>query len=402
MFFLWSLGTGAQQLARPLFASELGATPFLVVLITASNAIAHLVSAPLTGFLADRIGRKPLVLLGNMTRGVTLVGQFFAETYWQFFALEFAGGIGVAMWGTSSSVAMADFTSTANRGRLMALRGVTNRIGMILGPASGALIIGLFHDNLRYVFLFNAVTKVFIHVLVFYLAKETAPEVNRSRSQSKEAAKLDLSFFLTRGFLALVITSFALNMMGQGGAFGALFPVQAKNEVGMSAAEVGEALSIGGFIGLLVTYPNGWAVDRFGRKPTLIPGLILLAATAVLLAQLDSVNEVYLMVALYGLGSTMSMGASQAFAVDLAPPDRRGSFLGVWTLVGNTGSIVAPLLIGAIATNFGYAPGYALVAGLLLAAAAFMLLFGPETRSRKSAAAEAETSPPREMTARAP
>src|SRR5712691_1436084 len=204
MFFIWSLGTGAQQLARPLFASQLGASPFFVILITASNAIAQVVSSPLTGFLTDRIGRKPLVLLGNFIRGMTCLFQFFAQSYWQFFALEFIGATGVAMWSTSSSVAMADITTFENRGRLLALRGVTTRIGSIAGPASGALIIGLFHDNLRYVFLFNAITKIFIHLLIFYFGKETAPEENRSGLDRTKSSKdkLDLSFFMTRGFLA--------------------------------------------------------------------------------------------------------------------------------------------------------------------------------------------------------
>ena len=68
-------------------------------------------------------------------------------------------------------------------------------------------------------------------------------------------------------------------------------------------------------------------------------------------------REIYVIIALYGFGSAMSMGASQTFAADLAPPDRRGAFLGVWTTIGNFGSIIAPLIIGAVATNFGYAPG---------------------------------------------
>ena len=99
------------------------------------------------------------------------------------------------------------------------------------------------------------------------------------------------------------------------------------------------------------------------------------------------------MIGLYGLGSTMSMGASQAFAVDLAPPDRRGAFLGVWTLIGSLGSIFAPLLIGGIASNLGYGPGYGVVAGLLLISALFMVLFGPETRTRQE---RLEKQPPAE------
>jgi MFS family permease len=181
-------------------------------------------------------------------------------------------------------------------------------------------------------------------------------------------------------------------MMGQGGAFGALFPVQAKNEVGLSSAQIGEMLTIAGIVGLIITYPNGWAVDRFGRKPTLIPGLGFLALAAIVLANLTSIDQIYIMLVFYGLGSAMSMGASQAFAVDLAPPDRRGSFLGLWTLIGNIGAIVAPLLIGAVATNLGYTPGYIIVATLLLLSAGFMLFFGPETkaqRERQAAAAGA-------------
>jgi MFS family permease len=388
MFYLWSLGTGAQQLARPLFAFELGATPFLIVLITGSNAIAKVVSAPITGFLTDRLGRKPLVLVGNGIRGLTCLGQFFAESYLAFFVLEFIGGIGVAMFTTSGSIVMADFTTTENRGRLMAIRGITSRIGTIMGPATGALNVVFFNGDLRYIFLFNAATKVVIHVTVAFFAKETAPEEARLVARSPQKEKLDISFFRTKAFWALMITSFSLSMMGQQGAFGALFPVQAKDEVGLSASEVGNIMSLAGFIGLILTYPNGWAVDRFGRKPTLIPGLLLLALSAVVLANLDSRSQILLMVGLYGLGHEMSMGSSQAFAADLAPPDRRGSFLGLWSFVSNLGAVIAPLAIGAMATSLGYGPGYLMVASLLAASAFFMLIFGPETGVRKLRAEE--------------
>ena len=384
MFFVWFIGSGAQVLARPLFASQLGASTFLVVLIVASNGLAHVMSSPITGFLSDRMGRKPLLLLGTFIRAITLFGQFYAETYWAFFALEFIGGIGIAMWTTSSSIAMADITTVENRGRLLALRQVTTRIGNLIGPAAAAVIIRSFNDELRYVFLLNAASKVAVFFLLLYLAKETAPEINRRGQEvlRKASEKLDLSFFMSRAFMALFFTTLALNMMGGGGAFGGLFPVQAKEEVGLSAAQIGELLSLAGFIALLVTVPNGWAVDRFGRKVTLIPGLILLGIGALVLTQLETMSQVYMVIILYGVGSAMSMGASQAFAADLAPPDRRGAFLGVWTTIGNAGSIIAPLLIGAVASNLGYAPGYLLVAIFLGASAVFMLVFGPETRAR--------------------
>ena len=381
-FFLWGLGTGAQQLARPLFAHALGASLFLVVLVTASNALAHLLSAPLTGFMTDRFGRKPLVIAGNAIRGITTLLQFFSGSYWDFLILEFIGAFGVAMWTTSSSVVMADITTPDNRGRLLALRQMSSRTGMLAGPLLGGVIAELF--SLRAVFLFNAATKVVIHLLVWLLAKETAPDsVRASRHRTSEAgARLDLSFFKTKAFAALLVTSFALSMMGGTGAFGALFPIQAKEEAGLSAAAVGNLLTLSGLIGLVVSYPNGLMVDRFGRKATLMPGLVVLAVSAYLLSGIGSFNEVLLMIVIYSIGSTVSMGASEAFAMDLAPDDRRGAFLGVWNLFRNGGAVGAPLLIGAIADHFGFAPGFYAVGVLLVLSALFMAAFGPETRTQ--------------------
>jgi MFS family permease len=392
-FFLWGLGTGAQQLARPLFAHALGASLFLVVLVTASNALAHFISAPLTGYLTDRFGRKPLVITGNAIRGVTTLLQFFSGSYWDFLILEFIGAFGVAMWTTSSSVVMADITTPDNRGKLLALRQMSSRAGMLAGPLVGGVIAEVF--SLRAVFLFNAATKLVIHLLVYFLAKETAPEaVTKPRPQAERAQqKLDLSFFRTKAFLALLVTSFALSMMGGTGAFGALFPIQAQEEAGLSAAAVGNMLTLSGIIGLAVSYPNGLMVDRFGRKATLIPGLLVLAASAYMLSSIDSLEDVFLMIVVFSVGSTVSMGASEAFAMDLAPDDRRGAFLGVWTLFRNAGAVIAPLLIGAIADHFGFAPGFYVVGAILIVSAAFMAAFGPETRARRGAVPAPEASP---------
>jgi MFS family permease len=113
-FFAWGFGTGAQQLARPLFAYAL------------------------TGYLADRIGRKPLAILGPSLRGLSNLGQFFATDFPTFFALEFLGQIGVSMWGTTSNVLVADITTTSERGRVQALRQMSMRMGLVAGPALGA------------------------------------------------------------------------------------------------------------------------------------------------------------------------------------------------------------------------------------------------------------------------
>ena len=107
-FFTWGFGTGAQHLARPLFAYALTENVFLVAVVIGMNAIPRIFTGPLTGYLTDRIGRKPLAIAGAALRGVTNVGQYLVGDFALFLVLEFVGQIGVSMWNTSSNVLLSE------------------------------------------------------------------------------------------------------------------------------------------------------------------------------------------------------------------------------------------------------------------------------------------------------
>jgi len=98
--------------------------------------------------------------------------------------------------------------------------------------------------------------------------------------------------------------------------------------------------------------------------------------------------SVIVMVLVYGVGEGMCLGASQAYAMDLAPDERRGSFIGVWSLLQNIGGIAAPLLIGLVAEQLGYAPAFVGVAIALAAVAIVIWAFAPDTTSRRRISAE--------------
>ncbi len=101
---------GAMHLARPLFAASFGVPVFLVAFVFSTNALARLISGPITGFLVDRWGRKPLLLAGVALRTITALGEYFATSYVEFLLWEFIGGFGVSTWNTGSSVLIADVT----------------------------------------------------------------------------------------------------------------------------------------------------------------------------------------------------------------------------------------------------------------------------------------------------
>jgi MFS family permease len=104
---------------------------------------------------------------------------------------------------------------------------------------------------------------------------------------------------------------------------------------GFATGEVGHLIAIAGVATLLVSMPNGYVVDAFGRKITLIPGLFVLGLSAPLLVWIGmgDLGMAVVVMILYGIGEGVCFGASQTYAMDLAPEQQRGSFLGVWSLV---------------------------------------------------------------------
>jgi MFS family permease len=184
---------------------------------------------------------------------------------------------------------------------------------------------------------------------------------------------------LTPGFAALALSTFGIHLMTQG-VFQSLFPIQSTTQAGLTNGQVGTLISIASVVTLIFALPNGFLIDRFGRKPALVPGLFLLAFTAVLLSISRDYSGALMAALVYGIAQAMTTGASQTFAMDLAPPDRRGAFLGVWSISQNLGSFTGPLVAGAIVDTWGFGPAFLVTAAWIGASAVIMAVWGPETR----------------------
>ena len=382
-FFFWGTGGGAQNLARPLFAFALERNIFLVTLILAFNAAAVLVASPITGFMSDHWGRKPLMITGATLRGVTAFLEIFIDSYFEFFVLEFIGGVGIAMWITSANILIADVTQQEVRGRVVALRGMSQRVGQVVGPLVGAILIALF--DFKAVFLFNGVTKMATLTVALFLIRESRPAATTRQklaSQETNGGRVNrLSPFLTKPFLFLVIATFAVSMMGQG-VFQTLLPLYSQELANLSTTSIGTLLGLGGIVSVFVAFPNGIVSDRFGRKFSLVPGLSLLAFSAFLLSISESYIGILAMVLVYGLAWGMSQSTSQVYAMDLAPPERRGAFLGVWSFFQASGGFVAPLVVGALAQWWSFSGSFITVAIWLGVSAVLIALFAPETKTK--------------------
>ena len=378
-FFTWGFGSGAQQLARPLFAYALTESVFLVSLVIALNAVPRLFIGPISGLLTDRFGRKPLAMMGAGLRGTMNVAQFFAGDFTTFLVLEFVGQIGVATWNTSSSVLIADVTSTANRGRVQAIRQMAQRMGFVAGPALGGVLAA--SVGLSWLFMLNGISKLLIVAIVLFLVKETKPEsvphpdVRQAKRDERAVVRAAVR---QRSFVALALVMIGTSM-SQTSVIQTLLPVHAVEHFGVGEGQIGLLIGVAAALAFVVALPNGMLSDRFGRKVSMVPGLALLAVGLTLLALVDTYWLMVFAVAVQGSGEGMAMGTSRTYAMDLAPRERRGTFLGFVMIFQAAGAISGPLVIGAVYHGIGPAAGFGTLAVWVFVSAIVMAVAGKET-----------------------
>ena len=111
-----------------------------VGLLTSVYALAQLVTSPFLGRIGDRVGRRPLLLLGLLGMGVTQVVFGLVTSLMALYALRILGGIATASVLVSATAYVADSTSDQDRSRGMAWFGTAVSLGLVAGPLLGGLL----------------------------------------------------------------------------------------------------------------------------------------------------------------------------------------------------------------------------------------------------------------------
>ena len=176
----------------------------------------------------------------------------------------------------------------------------------------------------------------------------------------------------------LLFAAFVLFLM-RGGARVTLFPLFAGEVVGLSPAQIGDVLSMSAVTNLLIVNPGGQLVDRIGRKPVAIWGLVLAGLGTAAYGFFESYGSLLVVSAVFGLASGLASIPPPTMVGDLSPPGAEGSAVGLYRMSGDLGFIVGPLLMGLVADAGAFTSGF-VISGALLGVAALLVTRIPETR----------------------
>jgi len=380
----------------PLFARKIGDFGDGVAVLATSvmaYSLAAMITAPFMGSLADRHGRRPMILGSFAVFTAAFAGYYLAATSLAFIVIRglagaLTAGLGPATMGLVGDVAPAD-----ERARWIGVIGGGTAAGFIVGPVVG----GLLYDKWGYgpPFLASIGIALFTLLIAFFAIPETYTREERRRENltQKRAAKLApqtgtaVSFMasLPRPLLAFgVLLSVSFSMVFAWFFIEPQLPFYVFDDLGWTTAQFGAAISLYGWATLFGSLALGQSSDRWDRKPVLIVGLILHAAQYVGLMLSDVYVVIIVAFIIAGLGEALLNPALSAAYLDITPKEHRSRVMGIKGAIGSLGSLLAPALV-VVAVRLIPPQSVFLVSAALILATALLVLVALRLPGRREA-----------------
>ena len=373
---LLAFGQGLLLATLPLHVDGFGVSKTLVGLAVAAAAIGTLVTDVPAGALLGRLGLRPAMIAGCALVAAGTVGLAFADAYSQVVGCRIAAGIGTALWGLSRHAYIAEAVPVSARGRAISIFGGINRIGTFAGPAVGGVIGSAFGLEASFL-LAGALAGVALGVSIAFL--RPTPRSDRALA-ARARWSLVGRLVRTNGrdlSAASVAQTFA-QMIRAGRQL--IIPLYGAEALGLEAAQIGFIMTFAAVLDVAMFVPAGMVMDRFGRKVAAVPSFAVMAVGVAAIPLADGYLGLLAAAALIGFGNGLGSGTMMTLGADLAPPGATGEFLGLWRLVGDTGQVGGPLVVGAMASAFGLEGSALALAGVGVAAAATLGFLVRETR----------------------
>ncbi|MFJ9726369.1 MDR family MFS transporter [Streptomyces sp. NPDC101209] len=315
-------------------------------LVASLHGLGGVVSSLGGGVMADRLGRRPTLLIAQSSTAACVALLGFVHDPVAIAAVAFLVGMASNASRPAVQAMMADIVRPEDRVRAFSL----NYWAINLGFAVSSMAAG-FIAEFSYVagFLIEAGMTAVCAVVVFLKLPESRPE--RTAKQREAEAGIGLGTVLRDGrYMGVVGLSFLVALVFQQGSVG--LPV-AMGAAGFTPADYGFAIAVNGILIVALQIPlTRFIADRDPRR-LLVVSSVLAGYGFGLTAFAGSVGLFALTVCVWTLGEMINAPTQTGLVVRLSPVHGRGRYQGVYTLSWSLAALIAPLMSGVVIDHFG-------------------------------------------------
>ncbi|MCK9793091.1 MFS transporter [Isoptericola sp. 4D.3] len=347
------IGIGALLPVVAVTATGRGASLTVAGLVAALLPLGKIAFDLPAGALAQRLGDRTAMLLAGGVAVVAFTTVALSSALWGLALGVLALGASNAVFNLARQAYLTEITPPLRRARVLSTLAGVHRIGLFLGPFAGAAVIAA--TSLHGAFWLGtgaALVAVLVLALVRPEPRADAPVPRPGggpRVSIAAVARDHRRLFATLGVAILLVSAVR-------GARQTVIPLWGEH-LGFDAEVTSLIFGVSGALDMLLFYPAGKVMDRFGRLWVAVPSMLTMAVGLAVLPFAHTVGGVTVVAALLGVGNGMGSGIVMTLGADVAPAATRPTFLSVWRLFQDTGDALGPLVLSAGAALGSLAAG---------------------------------------------
>lgn len=342
-----------------LVADELGGSKTDIGLAFATFALGMLLVRPVAGVMADRIGRRPLMIGGAL--GICVLQLLHvpaAETgmLWVLLLVRIGTGAFSSLMYLAQATTATELPPPEHRAKVFSTFSVAVFVGFAIGPIVGETVLQAHGFSWTFAM---AAGFALVSALVAVTLPETRP------AEVRRGAGLRDVFHPVAARVGLVNLLIFVAFMGFNG-----FIQDYSEEFGIEEARW-LLLTYSGTT-LVLRFAGGWVIDRFDRRNLATVAHLTVAAGALVLATAAGSGQLYVGAFVIAIGMAWNVPLLMLIAVDSASDVDRSKVVATVTTFGDFANSAGALFLGLVADATGYEGMYVAVAGGAMLAVALM------------------------------
>lgn len=362
VMFLVMVGFGIIIPVLPFYAENMGASPAQLGLLMAVYSVMQLLFAPVWGRISDRIGRKPVMVIGITGLALSFFLMAIATELWMLFAARIIGGFLSSANMPTVMAYVADITTEEDRGKGMGIIGASVGLGFIFGPAIGGVFS---QSSLSTPFYVAGISSLITVFLVGLVLKES---IHKSAEPVQETKKPPLRKIFGNSLSILYFMQLFVSLSLAG--LEATFAYFAANRAGLDTVQLGYIFMIMGLAGALVQGGLvGTLTKKFGEGVVIQAGTIASAIGFFLILFVNSFLTAAIFLSIFGIGNGVIRPAVSALLTKKSKAGH-GSTTGLLSSFDSLGRVIGPPLGGWL---FSIMIGLPYISGIVLSIIAFIL-----------------------------
>ncbi len=369
----------------PIFLSGiLGASMAMIGLIEGLAELTAGILKGYFGFLSDKLGKRAIfVIAGYSLSALSKPLPGLIPNTVIVFLSRITDRTGKGIRTAPRDALLASYSDQNNKGAIFGFHRGMDTLGAVFGPLFGLLLLSIYSNNFRSVYLFALIPSLAAVVVTLLIKDKKKEDVKGTKSKVDSDLKERITPFSfwkesPKNYKVLTIIFILFSLVNSSD----VFLILRSKDISHSTTTAILVYVFYNLVYAVASYPAGIFSDKFGKRNAFIIGLIIFSGVYFGFGLTSGSEIIWILFLFYGIYAAFSEGVVKAWVSDLVPDKKRASAIGLLTMLSGFAILFGSFLTGLLWDKFGPSVPF-IISGIVSLLAAF-LLFSLNRRQLKN------------------